>query len=146
MKIKIYNLGYWWYKRINILGNSQCRIILLFWVQNLKQTFLVIKTYKHYNSNEQLNQGSRDKYCMEYFGIPALRLQISISSHLPLITHMFLSNELTITFPEFWNGQQTIKRHFFRLLLETNSFNKLLALIQGQKFKGLQLSKLADSH
>ena len=38
---------------------------------------------------------------------------------------VFLSNELTIRLTNFCNGQQTIERYFFRLLLETNSFSKL---------------------
>jgi hypothetical protein len=48
-------------------------------------------------------------------------------------SQMFLSNELTVTFSNFGNGQQTVERHLFRHLLETNSFSQLLAWIQGQE-------------
>lgn len=57
----------------------------------------------------------------------------SVSRSLFFFPQMFLSNELTISFPKFWNDQQTIERYFFKLLLEINSFSKELALIQGQQ-------------
>lgn len=62
----------------------------------------------------------------------SLGFQVQLQNCMQHLASLFLSNELTIRFPNFRNGQQTIERHFFRLLFETNSSSKLMALIQGQ--------------